>query len=181
MQAALHQHARAAEFDGLANFFIDGVEIEDVALFRRGALQRAIEGAEGAIFGAKVRVINVAVDDVGDRALGMKAAADGVGFHSDTDQVVGLEHLQGLGLGERHGCMSILTEDSGWGQIEPPCRRDVACYVLLAAHPWQAQRRRWQRRCKQSLYDVHFIRRYCTSDRTAPMTARPTSTPTAGL
>jgi hypothetical protein len=38
MQAALHQHARAAEFDGLANLLVDGVEIEDVAFFRRRAL-----------------------------------------------------------------------------------------------------------------------------------------------
>ena len=73
MQAALHQHAGAAEFDGLANLFVDGVELEDVALFRGRAFQRAIEGAEGAVLGAEVGVINVAVDDVGDRALGMQA------------------------------------------------------------------------------------------------------------
>jgi hypothetical protein len=32
----------------------------------------------------------------------MQLAADGVGFHADADQVVGVEHLQGLGLGEGH-------------------------------------------------------------------------------
>ena len=99
MQAALHQHSGASEFDGLANLFVDGVEIENVAFFRGGAFQRAIEGAEGAVLGAEVRVINVAVDDVGDRAFGMKLAADSVGFHADADQVVGVEHLEGLGLG----------------------------------------------------------------------------------
>src|SRR5207237_1050642 len=84
MQAALHQHASAAELDGLANLFVNGFEIEDVSLFGERAFQRPIEGAEGAVFGAEVRVINVAVDDVSDRALGMQLAADGVGFHADT-------------------------------------------------------------------------------------------------
>ena len=96
MQAALHQHAGAAEFDGLANFFVDGVEIEDVTFFRGGAFQRAVEGAEGAVFGAEVGVIDVAVDDVGDGAFGMQLAAHRVGFHADADQVVGVEHLEGL-------------------------------------------------------------------------------------
>ena len=76
MQAALHQHARASEFDGLADLFVDGVEVEDVTFFCGGAFQRAVEGAESAVLGAEVRVINVAVDDVGDRALGMQLAAD---------------------------------------------------------------------------------------------------------
>ena len=34
MQASLHEHAGAAEFDGLANLFVDGVEVENVAFFR---------------------------------------------------------------------------------------------------------------------------------------------------
>ena len=117
MQAALHEHAGAAEFDGLADFFVDGVEVEDVAFFRGGAFQRAVEGAEGAVLGAEVGVINVAVDDVGDRALGMQAAAHGVGFHADADQVVGVEQLEGLGFGQGHGCNSILTESGGSGQM----------------------------------------------------------------
>jgi hypothetical protein len=29
----------------------------------------------------------------------MQLAADGVGFHADADQVIGVEHLEGLGLG----------------------------------------------------------------------------------
>jgi hypothetical protein len=85
MQASLHQHAGAAEFDGLADFFVDGVEIENVAFFGGGAFERAVEGAEGAVLGAEVGVINVAVDDVGDYALGVLGAADSVGFHADAD------------------------------------------------------------------------------------------------
>ncbi len=72
MQPALHQHAGAAKFDRLANLVVDRVEVEDVAFFRRRPLQRAIKGAEGAVLGAEIRVINVAVDDVSDRALRMQ-------------------------------------------------------------------------------------------------------------
>jgi hypothetical protein len=32
----------------------------------------------------------------------MKLAAKGVGFHADTDQVVGVEEVEGLGFGEGH-------------------------------------------------------------------------------
>ena len=32
----------------------------------------------------------------------MQAAADSVGFHADADEVVGVEHLPGLGLGQGH-------------------------------------------------------------------------------
>ncbi len=102
MQASLHQDTGAAEFDGLANFFVDGVEVEDVALFGGGTLERAIERAEGAVFGTEIRVINIAIDDVGDGAFGMQAAADGVGFHADSDEVVGVEQVEGLLFGQRH-------------------------------------------------------------------------------
>ena len=33
MQPALHEHARAAHFHGLANLFVNGVEIQDVAFW----------------------------------------------------------------------------------------------------------------------------------------------------
>ena len=34
MQAALHQHARAAQFDRLADLVVDRFELEDVAFLR---------------------------------------------------------------------------------------------------------------------------------------------------
>src|SRR5208337_1672856 len=127
MQAALHQNAGAAELDGLANLFVNRIEIEDVAFLRGRTFQRAIEGAEGAIFGAEIRVINVAVDDVGDGAFGMKLSPDGVGLHADADQIIGLEHLQGLGFGKGHVNYSILTEGGGLVQMS-----GVALFLL---HP----------------------------------------------
>ena len=102
MQAALHQHAGAAEFDRLANLFVNGLEVEDVSLFGQRPFQRTVERAEGAVLRAEVRVIDVAVDDVSDRAFGMQLAAHGVGFHADADQVVGTVEIKGLGVGKGH-------------------------------------------------------------------------------
>ena len=116
MQAALHQHAGAAQFDGLANLVVDGFELEDVSLFRRWPLQRPVERAEGAVLGAEIRVIDVAVDDVGDDAFGMQLAAHRVGFHADADQVVGTEQVEGLLFGQGHGlrtAVTILTDAAG--------------------------------------------------------------------
>src|SRR5581483_9210317 len=96
MQAALHQHARAAEFHRLADLLVDGLEIEDVPFFRRRPFQRPVEGAKSTVLGAEVRVVDVAVNNVGDHALGMQLAALRVGFHADPDQVIGMEHLQSL-------------------------------------------------------------------------------------
>src|SRR5439155_2125374 len=100
MQAALHKHASAAELDGLANLFVNRVEVEDVSLFRLRPLQWAIKRTERAVLGAEICVINVAVDDVGDHAFGMKLTADGIGFHTDADQVVRAVEVKGLDVGE---------------------------------------------------------------------------------
>src|SRR5208282_2750225 len=72
MQPALHQYARAAQLDRLTDFFVDGLKIQDVALFRGGSFQWPVERAKGAVFRAEIRVIDVAVDDVGDHAFRMQ-------------------------------------------------------------------------------------------------------------
>ena len=102
MQAALHQDAGAAQFNSFPDLFVDGLEIQDVALFGLGAFEWAVEGAEGAVLGAVVRVIDVAVDDVGDHAFRMQAAAQGVCFHADADEVVGAKQIEGLCFGQGH-------------------------------------------------------------------------------
>ena len=102
MQAALQQHAGAAQLHRLAHLVVDGVEVEDVAFGGQLALQRAIERAEGAVLGAEIGVVDVAVDDVGDHAIGMQAAAHRVGFHADADQVVGAEQFKRFSFGQGH-------------------------------------------------------------------------------
>ncbi len=78
MQTALHQHAGPAHLYGFANLVVNGVEIENVTLRRKLSLQRTIERAEAAILRAEIRVIDVAIDDVGDNAFRMELAANSI-------------------------------------------------------------------------------------------------------
>ena len=91
MQSALHQHAGAAQIERLLNLFEDRFLGKDVAFVMP---HRPIEGAEAAIFRAEVRVVDVAIDDVGDDALGMPLAADGVGLHTDPYKIRGIEEIE---------------------------------------------------------------------------------------
>ena len=94
MQSTLHQHSGAAKFDRLLYFVVDGVEIEDIALFGFWPFQRPVKGAKGAVFGAKVRVVNVAIDNVCNHTFRVQLAALRVGFHAQSDQVIGTEQIK---------------------------------------------------------------------------------------
>jgi hypothetical protein len=93
VESALHEDAGAAQLDGLLDLLEDDFLGQDVAL---GVAQRAVEGAEGAVLAAKVGVVDVAVDDVGDHAFGMQAPPDGVGSHADADEVGIFEQIDGF-------------------------------------------------------------------------------------
>ena len=99
VQSTLHQNSGAAKFDRLFYFVVDSVEVEDVSLFSFGSFQRPVKGAKSTVFGAKVRVINVAVDDVRDHTFGVQLAALRVGFHPQSDQVIGTEEIERLLFG----------------------------------------------------------------------------------
>ena len=66
------------------------------------SLQRAVKGAEVAILGAEIGVVDVAIDDVGDHALGMQAAAHGIRLEAQADQVGGVEVVECLLAGDAH-------------------------------------------------------------------------------
>src|SRR6266478_4384089 len=138
MQAALHKHARAAEFHGFANLVVDGFELEDIALFGRGPLQRPVESAEGAILGAEIRVIDVAIDDVGGNAFRVKLPAQRVSFHADADEVVGTEQVEGLLFGQGHSFYSRCNDSNGLRgecQTESRSRRLATNHLLAAPRP----------------------------------------------
>ncbi len=85
VQTTLHQHAGAAHLHRFGNLFVDGFEVEDVALRRKLALERTVEGAKAAILGTKVCIVDVAVDDVGDHTLRMQLAPKRIRFHTQAD------------------------------------------------------------------------------------------------
>ena len=74
--AALQQQLPAAERDRLVDLAEDLLEAEDVAF---GRSDRPVERAEVAARDADVRVVDVAVDDVGDDAVRVLARAHAVG------------------------------------------------------------------------------------------------------
>ena len=74
--AALQQQLHAAERDRLVDLPEDLLEPEDVALAEP---DRPVERAEVAARDADVRVVDVAVDDVGDDPVRVLARADAVG------------------------------------------------------------------------------------------------------
>ena len=99
--AALQQQLHAAERDRLVDLAEDLLEAEHVALARS---DRPVERAEVAARHADVRVVDVAVDDVGDDAVGMLARADAVGELAEQRQrrvVIQLERLGGAHAARR--------------------------------------------------------------------------------
>ena len=75
---------------------------------------RAVEGAEGAVLGAEIGVVDVAIDDVGDYAFGVQAATDGVGLEAQPDEVRGVEVVEGLLASQRH-MSSLQGQGTGTG------------------------------------------------------------------
>src|SRR3984957_6866592 len=99
MQAALHQHTRAANLDHLPDLFVDRFERKDVAVFRP---QRPVKRAERAILRAEIRIVNVTVNLVRGHARIGFLAAHFVRGHSDTYQVVRIKKLERFFLCDSH-------------------------------------------------------------------------------
>src|SRR5438270_10326317 len=127
MQAALHQHAGASKLDGLSNLVVNRLEIENIAFFRLRPFQRAIKRAKRAIFCTEICVVDIAINDVGDHALGMQLAANRVGFNADPNEVVGAVEVEGLGVGEGHE-HTILLQAMSFRM--PSAMRNLLCRKL---------------------------------------------------
>src|SRR5882672_321219 len=88
MQAALHQNAGAAECDRFIDLLADFLQCPDISVRRTWP---AIESAEGANYIANIRVIDIAVDYVGDDVVRMSLLANFVGGRADPGNVVRFE------------------------------------------------------------------------------------------
>src|SRR5205085_12272653 len=85
VQATLHQDTCAAERNRLVYLLIDFVERANVSLWMIGA---TIESAEGADYVADVRVVYVAVNDVCDDRIRVKAFANLVGSKTYANKII---------------------------------------------------------------------------------------------
>ena len=88
MQSTLHQHARAAERNRLVDLGADLIDGADISV---GRARPAIERAERADHIADVRVVDVAIDDVGDDVVGMTLLANFISSSADPRDVVRFE------------------------------------------------------------------------------------------
>ena len=85
VQSALHQHTGAAERDRLVDLFANLIHRPHVGVRRAGP---AIECAECTDDVADVRVIDVAIDDVGDDIVGVTTLTNLIRGGSDGRDVV---------------------------------------------------------------------------------------------
>ena len=99
MQPPLEEDSGAPEREHFIDLGVNLFEGKDVTVFRA---ERAVKGTEGAVFGAEVCVIDVAVDLVSDDPWIVFLQAQLVGGHTDGDQVVRLEHFEGLLFSDPH-------------------------------------------------------------------------------
>src|SRR5258708_25254189 len=94
VQAALHEHASAAHLHGFGNFLVNRFEVENVTFAGELTFKRPIKCTKAAILGAKICIVDVAVNDVGNYALGMQLAPKRIGLHTQADEVIGAEIVE---------------------------------------------------------------------------------------
>src|SRR5665213_1096187 len=107
MDAALHQHAGAAHLQRFGNLLVNFFEVENVSIVGLGITlailrQWPAAGAEGAVLRAVVCIVDIAIDDVGDDALGMQTAAHRVSLEAEANQVGRVEIVESLLASECH-------------------------------------------------------------------------------
>ena len=136
--AALQQQLHAADRDRLVDLPEDLVEPEHVAF---GRSDRPVERAEVALRDADVRVVDVAVDDVGDDALGMLARADRVGQPAEQRRrrvPIELERLGGASTRPPARTLSAMGRSSSSSRAES---EDIRCSGSLKSQRAATDRR----------------------------------------
>ena len=102
VQATLHEHPGAAHLDGFGNFLVNRLKVENVTFAGALTFKRPIKSTKAAILGAKICIVDVAVNNVGNYALGMQFAPKRIGFHTQADEVIGAEIVESLSPGNGH-------------------------------------------------------------------------------
>ena len=139
--AALQQQLDAADGDRLVDLPEQLVEAEDVAF---GRSDGPVERAEVALRDADVRVVDVAVDDVGDDAVGMLAGTDAIGEPSEQRRrraAIELERLVRADALPRPDFRCDLIDHRHLAAGLKACATSAICSPTLVAQPFRAARR----------------------------------------
>jgi hypothetical protein len=102
VETTLHQYPGASHFECFGNFLINSLEVENVTFSGEFAFKGPVKGTKAAILGAKICIVDVAVNNVGHHALGMQLAPQGIRFHAQANEVFGSEIVESLRPGNRH-------------------------------------------------------------------------------
>src|SRR5690349_8494772 len=119
MQTTLHENPGTAQIHRLLNLVENRLDWQDVAFF---VPHRAVKRAETAILGAKIRVIDVAVDDIADHTVGMKLATHGIGFFADRKQIVASKQIDRLATRDHRSDPSLRPARETLPAPSPPQR-----------------------------------------------------------
>ena len=99
MQAALQQNPRPAKHQHLFDFFVNLFKRQNVAvLCANGPVKRA----KRTILGAKIRIVDIAVDLVRHHPRIVFLEPLGVRLHPDTHQIIRLQHFNRRLLSQSH-------------------------------------------------------------------------------
>jgi len=107
------------------DLLVDLLEFEDVAFGGLGPFERTVEGAKGAVLGAEVGVVDVAIDDVADNALGVQAAAHRIGLKTKADQVRRVKVVERLLASQCHIWILPIRRFGGFGGVNKGLRFSV--------------------------------------------------------
>src|ERR1700722_13954544 len=102
VQAALHQNASATHLHDFGDFLVNRFEIENVTFAGQLTFKRSIKSTKAAILGAKICIVDVAVNDVGNYAFGMQLAPKRIGLNTQADEVIGAKIVESLSPGNGH-------------------------------------------------------------------------------
>jgi len=102
VETTLHQDSGAAHLECLGYLLINRLEVENVTFRGEFAFKGPVKGTKAAILGAKICIVDVAVNNVSDYPLGMQLAPKRIGFHAQADEVIRAEIIEGLRPGNRH-------------------------------------------------------------------------------
>ncbi len=105
MQSALHQDAGAAECNCFVDLFANLVDGANVSV---RCSRPPIKRAEGANYVADIRVIDIAIDDIGDDIVRVSALTNFVSGGANPRNIVRFEQRGAILGSESHACEGSL-------------------------------------------------------------------------